>query len=243
MTDYSEFVKALYTPIQKHAAEANWLPVIHCLCDEPVGADMQRSINNAEAYRKAFPKGPPFFSVISSYTGTDSKDPHVRLGLAAHIAEWHGHSEDSVKLLKEKGGDWSFYNGGTNRWAFGYYMYKCVREYDMKFRYAWHINIPAGDPYYSLDCREDDDYSWLNASPEGTLIPSLKIERMRAGLDDYRRLITLERLAKEKNDKDAQKLIEDRMKSFKLGERTHTFPVNDWQEFRTKVSDAIERLR
>jgi hypothetical protein len=246
-TDYSEFIKAVYTAIQKHAESANWIPVDYNLCDEPIGDAINQSINFVTAYRKAFPKGPPYFSIISSYTGNDPNDAHLRLGTTAHIANWNGHSEDALKLLKAGGSDWAFYNGG-NRWTLGDYMFKCVREYDMKFRYHWHYSLPMGDPYYALDGREDDAYSWVNTTPDGTLIPALKFERYREGLNDYRRLITLERLAKAKNDQAALKIIEDRMKTFKLGQRDHDAvfpdnPVNDWQEFRTKVSDAIERLR
>jgi hypothetical protein len=241
MTDYSEFIKTIYTAIQKHSDAENWLPVYYCLSDEPIGADIERSRQNAAAYRKAFPKGPPYFTVISSYAGNDPKDPHLVLGSTAHVADYNLHSEDSVKLLKERDGDWAFYNGG-NRWTYGYYMYKCVREFDMKFRYSWHYNLPMSNPYYALDCREDD-YAWVNASPDGVLIPSMIFERIREGVNDYRRLITLERRAKEKNDKDAQNLIAERMKTFKLGERENKSPVSDWQEFRLKVSDAIERLR
>jgi hypothetical protein len=54
------------------------------------------------------------------------------------------------------------------------------------------LNIVAGDPYYALDCREDD-YAWCNSSPAGDLIPSVHFEQLREGLDDYRRLLTLTR--------------------------------------------------
>ena len=77
-------------------------------------------------------------------------------------------------------------------------MYKAAKQFGMKFRICWHWNAAAGDPYYALDCREDD-YSWCSGSPDGQLIP---VDLLRAssaqGLDDYRRLITLARLAKEK---------------------------------------------
>ena len=48
---------------------------------------------------------------------------------------------------------------------------------------------------------------------------------MREGLDDYRRLITLDRLAKEHPGtpaaKAARELIDTRMKAFHLGQRDH----------------------
>ncbi len=62
---------------------------------------------------------------------------------------------------------------------------------------AWHWNITAGDPFYALDSREDD-YAWALASPDGQLIPTVEFARIAAGLDDYRHLLTLARLAKTK---------------------------------------------
>jgi hypothetical protein len=103
----------------------------------------------------------------------------------------------------------------------------------------------AGDPYYALDCREDD-YAWCNSNAEGELIPSIAFEReMREGLDDYRYLLTLARLAGENDDADARKLIDDRLASFKLGDRQHEalFPTSDWREWRLTMAEAIARLR
>jgi len=128
-----------------------------------------------------------------------------------------------VKLLHELGGDWGFYNGG-DRWTFGEYMYKAAKQFGMKFRINWHWNAAAGDPYYALDCREDD-YSWCSGSPDGQLIPSIYFERLCEGLGDYRRLITLARLAKEHAGTPAaaaaQALIDKRMAAFQLNQRDH----------------------
>ena len=172
---------------------------------------------------------------------------HFRLSNALHVVSWNNHDEPGVALLHAAGSDWAFYNGG-NHWTFGTYMFNAAREYGMKFRISWHWNAAAGDPYYALDCREDD-YAWCNASPAGRLIPSVEFERLREGLDDYRRLITLDRLAKEHPDtqaaRAARELIEARMKSFHLGQRDHDalFPPADWSDFRRQVDDAIEALR
>jgi outer membrane protein assembly factor BamB len=245
-SDYSAFIQAVYSAVQKHADGQGWLPVYYNLCDEPMGEDLVRATENAEAYRKAFPKGPPFFTGATSYDGTDPANPHFRLAQALTVANWNGHSEGSVKLLHDAGGDWAFYNGG-NRWTYGDYLYKCAKEFGLKFRVSWHWNVVAGDPYYALDCREDD-YAWCNASPDGRLVPSLDFERNREGLNDYRRLLTLARLAKEKAGmpaaQAAEKLIADRMASFHLGQRDHDtiFGADDWNAFRARIDDAIERL-
>ena len=245
--DYSAFLKALFDDVRKHAEEKGWIPYYVNLCDEPRGDGLPKSIANAEAYRKAFPQGPPFFTGATSVTDI-AKDPgHFQLAKALHIADLNLHSEESVRAIQAAGSQWAFYNGG-NRWTFGDYMYKTARQFDMKFRISWHWGSLMGDPYYNLDGCEHD-YAWCNAGPNGQLIPSIEFEHLREGLGDYRRLVTLARLAKEKAGTPqavaAEKLIAERMASFKLGQRDHDvlFGLDDWKAFRLKVSDAIDALR
>ena len=242
--DYGKFVRAVFGAVQKHADEAGWLPVYWNIGDEPVGAELLRSAENAEAYRKAFPKGPPFFTAASSFQGSDRKDPHFRLSRALHVADWNLHDGQGVKLLHAAGGDWAFYNGG-NRWTYGVYLYKAAKQYGMKFRLSWHWNSAAGDPYYALDCREDD-YAWCNAGPDGELLPAVHFERLREGLDDYRRLLTLARLARERAGtaagRDGRKLLDDVLGSFELGDR-ELKGVKSFARLRARLDAAIERLR
>ncbi len=243
-SDYSQFIKTVFTAIQEHADAANWLPVYWTIGDEPVGDDVRRAAENAEAYRAAFPKGPPFFSGATSTSSSKPDDPHLRFAKAMHIPALNDHSEESIRAIEQSGTSWGNYNGG-NRWTYGVYMYKAAKQFGMKFRITWHWNVVAGDPYYALDCREDD-YTWCNANADGELISSVMFERdMRGGLNDYRYMITLARLAKEKNDAPAQALIADRLAAFKLGQHEHDalFPMSDWRDFRQKMADAIARLR
>ncbi|MBM4040083.1 MAG: hypothetical protein FJ290_16385, partial [Planctomycetes bacterium] len=120
--DYSAFIKAIYSAVQKHADAAGWLPVYYNLGDEPIGDAVIRASENAEAYTKAFPQGPPFFTFATSYTGGKTDDPHYRLSKAVHIPNWNLHDEAGVALMKEAGRSWAFYNGG-NRWTYGDYMF------------------------------------------------------------------------------------------------------------------------
>ncbi len=101
--DYAEFVKAVYTAIQKHAEQQGWIPVYYNLGDEPLGDDLTRSAENAEAYRKAFPQGPPFFTAASSFSGSDQSDPHFRLSKALHVVDWNGHDEDGGESAAQGG--------------------------------------------------------------------------------------------------------------------------------------------
>jgi hypothetical protein len=245
--DYSEFLKALFGDIQKHAEEKGWLPYYVNLCDEPRDEGLIKSIENAEAYRKAFPKGPPFFAGATSVEDIVKEAGHFRLAKALHVPNLNGHTEASVKAIQDAGNQWGFYNGG-NRWTYGDYMYKAAKQYGLKFRISWHWSSTMGDPYYALDGTEDD-FCWCNASPDGQLVPSIEFEQQREGLGDYRRLQTLARLAKEKAGTPAaaaaEKVISDRLGSFKLGQRDHDalLGLEDWNAQRVKVSDAIEALR
>ncbi len=227
-----------------HAEGAGWLPVYWNIGDEPLGDDLTRSAENAEAYRRAFPQGPPRFTVPSSFTGTNADDPHFRLAKAVHVVAWNLHDAASVDLLHRSGGDWAFYNGG-DRWTYGVYMYKAAKEYGMKYRLSWHWNAVAGDPYYPLDCREDD-YAWCNSGPDGELLPSVQFERLREGLDDYRRLITLARLSNENSNtpagKRAAKLIAEILGTFQLGDRA-TRSAKTYADLRVRLDAAIESLR
>jgi hypothetical protein len=246
-TDYSVFIKAIFTAIQQHADAHGWLPVYWYLADEPLGDDLIRSTQNAAAYKKAFPKGPPIFTGAGSYAGDDPRDPEFLFAKSFQVADWNLHSEASVRLLREAGVDWGFYNDGS-RWTFGDYLYKTVKQFDLKFRLSWHWNAAAGDPYYALDCREDD-YAWCNATPDGRLVPAIHFEQLRAGLDDYRHLLTLARLAKAKAGtpaaQAAEALLARRLNSFKLGQRDHDalFGADDWQTARHQAAEAIDALR
>jgi hypothetical protein len=246
--DYSEFIKVVYTAVQQHAQEKGWLPVYWNLGDEPSGDDLKRSIANATAYAIAFPNGPPFFTAATSLQpGRDANDPSFMLARALHVANLNTHDEAGVNLLHRQGGEWAFYNGGS-RWTFGAYLYKAAKEFNAKFRLSWHWNAVAGDPYYALDCREDDT-AWANATPDGQLVPSVEFARITAGLDDYRYLLTLARLAKAKAGSPAaqaaEALINGRMAAFHLGERDHDrlFGVQDWTAFREQLANAIEALQ
>ena len=246
-SDYSAFIKAIYTAVQQHAREKGWVPVFWNIGDEPAGDELKRSIENAKAYREAFPNGPPFFTAATSLSNHDENDPHFLLARTLHIATFNGHDETNVKMLHDRGGEWSFYNDGS-RWTFGEYMFKTVKESNLKFRLAWHWNAVAGDPYYALDSREDD-YAWANATPDGQLVPSVEFLRISAGLNDYRYLLTLARLAKEKPGtpaaRAAEALIARRMAAFHIGDRKRdrAFGVDDWKTFRQQVGDAIEAFQ
>jgi hypothetical protein len=245
-TKYADFLRAVLTEVDAHARAANWLPAAFNLCDEPIGGDIPPSTANATAWREAAPPG----LLTTGATSVDSAKPNnpaLALARALKIADLNGHDEAAIKAIHDSGGDWAFYNGG-DRWTFGAYMYKCAHKYGMKFRLSWHWNACAGDPYYALDCREDD-YAWCMTNANGDLIPSIQFDRdIRAGIDDYRSMLTLDRLIRQHPNApsaaSARRLLDDKLASFKLGERDHNakWPPEEYRAYRLKLAEAIEAL-
>jgi len=245
-TNYGDFLKAVLNTVDEHARAAGWLPVAYNLCDEPLGDDISPTAENAKAWRDAAPAS-LLTTGATSIASPKPDDPHLPLVKALRIANLNSHDEAAIKIIHDAGNDWAFYNGG-NRWTFGTYLYKCAKEYGLKFRLSWHWNASAGDPYYALDSREDD-YSWCATNANMDLIPSLHFEReIREGLDDYRTMLTLARLLGEKPNHPAaaegRRLLETKLAAFKLGERNHEakWPVEEYATYRLSLAEAIEKL-
>jgi hypothetical protein len=244
--NYVEFLHVILTAVDTHAKQAGWLPVAFNLCDEPQGEDAKAAAANARAWKEAAPPGMRTTGATSVET-VSADDPHLALARALRIPNLNLHSEAAIKAIKEAGSEWAFYNGG-NRWTFGTYMFKCAQQYGMRFRLSWHWNVAAGDPYYALDSREDD-YAWVATNARRELIPTIHFERdIREGIDDYRYMLTLSRLLREKPNHpeatNARKLLADKLASFALGERDHEakWPLSEYRDYRRKLAEAIEKL-
>ncbi len=247
-SDYSQFIKAVFggDPAARRG-QASWLPVYWNLGDEPIGDDLRRAAENAEAYRAAFPSGPPWFTAATSLSTRSRRGRPalpLRQGPARGQPQW-ARRGGRAELLHAAGSDWAFYNGG-NRWTYGVYLYKAAKQFGMKFRLTWHWNATAGDPYYALDCREDD-YAWCNSQSRRRADP-FGLLRAR----DARRAGRLPPPAdalpagrRESTTRRPKSLIQKRLDAFQLGQRDHDplFPPSDWREFRLKMATAIERLQ
>lgn len=183
-----------------------------------------------------------FFTGATSMTGADPKNPHYELCRALPIPSLNDHDEQSIGVITKAGGQFSFYNGGT-RWTYGRYMKMLVMKHHLVLRLTWHCNVIAGDPYYALDCREDD-YCWFNTNAKNELVPStMLLTKVLPGLNDYRYFSMLERLIKENPDHSnhatAQKIFNEMM-NLKAG--TDRSKTVDYTADRTKVTAAIMSL-
>ncbi len=242
--DYVEFLKPVLNLIHSHAQQAGWIPVVYSLCDEPVGDAVKWTKENAEAWKKAAPPDLLLTGFVSLTKGQvqDPKDLHKELAKSLKIACLNLHDEESVKYIRDNGGQWAFYNNGR-RWTYGYYMYKAVKQFDMKFRISWHWNIVAGDPFYPLDCREDD-HAWFVVNEKLELIPLIVGERIREGVDDYRYILTLEKLLKQKPDhsyaQESKRIIDEILNL--AVRRTPPKDLEFYQEHRFRLAEAIEKM-
>ena len=241
--DAADLMRKMWKAIDDHAVANDWVPVAWNLCDEPGGAAIGPIVKNSRMHKEAG-KGlqRTFFMGATSMSGNDPKNPHYELVRALQIPSLNGHDEASIAVIKQAGGRFSFYNGG-NRWTFGRYMKMLVHRHQLALRLTWHYNVVAGDPYYALDCREDDA-CWFNTNARGELVPSMSIlGQILPGLNDYRYLSTLERLIKEKpghRNIDPAKRVFGEMMDLRAG-TDRGYPV-DFEADRTKVAAAIESL-
>ncbi len=198
--DPDAFLKALYKALDAHAVANDWLPVAWCLCDEPIGSAIPPAVKNALAHRRAG-KGlkRTFFMGDTSMRGDDPADPHYELCRALPIASLNAHDAAAISVIHEAGNRFSFYNG-ADRWTMGRYMKALVVKHEMMLRLVWHFHVAVGDPYYALDCREDD-YCWFNTDPAGRFVPSMRfLGEIQPGLNDYRYVTTLQRVLKDRPD-------------------------------------------
>jgi hypothetical protein len=237
------FIKTLYKEIDDHAVKHDWNPVAWNLCDEPSGAAVPGAVKNALAHRQAHEglKRTTFMGA-TSMEGNDPKDPHFDLIKALPIPSLNLHDEKSLAVVHEAGNQFSFYNGGS-RWTYGRYLKMLVKKHGLVLRLSWHYNANAGDPYYALDCREDD-YCWYNSDAEGRMVPSVGfLANIMPGIYDYRYLSTLERLLKEKPEHPAAKSAQEvfqRMIALEAGKDRE--PKADYAKDRAELANAIESL-
>ena len=86
-------------------SQRDWIPVYYNLADEPIGDDLVRSAENAEAYRRAFPKGRLYFTGASSFTGSNRDDPSFPPGEGASMSSsWNDHDEAAVNCSTGRSG-------------------------------------------------------------------------------------------------------------------------------------------
>ncbi len=232
--------KHVFALVDKHSRDAGWIPIAFTVCDEPIGENVSKAAANAALLKEFATDKIQFAGATSMTKGADSN--HLALAQSLSIANYNIHDVWSIEEARKTGG-WSFYNGGS-RWTYGAYMFMLRQKYDMKFRISWHWNCNAGDPYYALDCREDD-YAWANSNARAELVTAVYFERIREGIDDYRYLLALRNLlAKNPGSPaaaEAKALLDEVLALTPAKDREGKNPV-EMQNDRRKAADLVARF-
>ncbi len=162
--DYAAFIKAVYGEIQR-ARGAKAGPG---LLQPGRRADRRRLAARPRTPRPTggrSPRGRPYFTAASSFSGNDrqrSPFPALARPCTWSIGTSTTRRPSSCSTRRAATGPSTT---AATAGPSATYMYKAAKQFGMKFRLSWHWNAAAGDPYYALDCREDD-YAWCNSSPE-----------------------------------------------------------------------------
>lgn len=119
-------------------------------------------------------------------------------------------TREQVQALKEKGVRWGLYNAAigsfdVGRSTFGEALFT-ARYYGASHRLAWHLTGAQNYPYYDLDGRENDAMM-LYPRTDGQLHMALKLEWATQGLEDYRLLLLLERVAQQAGQRGYEALL------------------------------------
>ncbi len=250
--DFNTFINRLWGKLDRHAVKNNWLPVAWNLCDEPSEDRIDGAIKNAQFHR-ALSKGlkrNTFMGATSLY-GNKVKDKRRDLAKALPVAVLNKHDADAIRSISASSNMFGFYNDAS-RWTMGRYMKMLVVKHKLGLRLVWHYNVAAGNPYYALDCREDD-YCWYNSNVQGELVPSAEfLTEILPGLTDYRYLTTLQqKLAVSKKHPNWKKAeaIWKKMMDVEAGvdmnrgmERTKKHQQKLYEEERQQVISAIMML-
>ena len=189
---YLDDLTELTRLVLAHAEEKQWLPVImysstEISNDDLMGPDFNRKLINA--IRKAGK-----VQVVSSVNRPRDVESVKDLDIVMYNAGVPI-NEKTIQAARDAGCKLWFQNIGPTRFNDGLYLLRTGAV----GRRQWALNWFGGDPYSDFEFDRYTGRPYANSaqfmypSPEGTL-PSVQLERMREGVDDYRYFLTLKRL-------------------------------------------------
>jgi hypothetical protein len=181
-------IQIAYEELGRHAKESNWLPVAWALADEPLihGISPQTVIRVFEAHRKAAPQ---MQFVIEDAMGEES---HWAVIPAVDIVCANTPRYKVAEAVRKQKARYWFNNIGTDRFTFGWFLWKAHQEMNVEALFQWGYSTNHGDIYYDLDGFEGDTGVSFTAS-EGQR-PWVAWQLIREGAEDHRYLQTLENL-------------------------------------------------
>ncbi len=235
-----------YTQYCKRLAELGRTKLMLSLADEPsksaeagVHEYYKTTIERLKLYQ-----GIPGLMTSGYYSDIEELIPYFEVSIGG------GLKEEFIKKVKAAGKLCWSYGTPTTRFGYGFYAAK-AKELGVGGCIGWIYQVEQGDPYNSLDGREED-HDMAFPAPGGKVINDILFDRIREGVCDYRHMTTLRKLIAAKKDSPAaaegQKLIDEILASMVPG-NSGGFKGLDAEasrakahEYRTKLSDAILKL-
>jgi hypothetical protein len=242
---FPELLKIVWSAVRDHAKEANWLPILYEMTDEPrVLAQAQSQLELMRLYREHV----PFVNIGGSYSVRwDGKTPFdLAVQEIFKTLAWSSlnlHTQADLDKAKDLGKAIHIYNQGSSRFYFGAYhwaeMHKGVRG-----RMQWHVLALHGYQFFDLDGREPDT-AMINWTSNG-IVPSIHLARCREGADDFRYAVTLWNLAQKQEETPAGKAaiawLEDVSRHIPVGKSKRPDGFMDDEAFRTTCVTRINQL-
>lgn len=174
-------------------------------------------------------------------------------------------TEKRLKMIRDNKCELWLYNMGFSRFGFGFYPWRT----GAKGRYQWFHRSSVVNPYDDFDGNKGGDgrYNMTFPSPDGPPRGTIKLEQMRAGINDMRYIATLEkRMQQLKNSKNpviikelanARQLLEELKNEISVDMRDYHLSKVDAKEagghikkwnsnlcdkYRWKIAEQIMRL-
>ncbi len=173
------------------------IPIVYNFSDEATGYSqkVERDAKRAKRLKQWYPflrRGGFSHSLKPGHKGEELNLSMTDISLSS-VKKYH------AQTLQERGLRWGFYNAAigpfeVGRATFGEGLFS-ARWHGASHRLAWHLTLTQNYPYYDLDGRESDAMM-LFPRMDGSLEVALKMEWATQGLEDYRLLLLLEKLAK-----------------------------------------------
>jgi hypothetical protein len=163
------------------------------LYDEPSTASALQSTIDLVSWYDALPNvnAPSFLS--SGYHSVYSSDPTVynlQQQLFSDADYPYVTFFDETAATSRNGRPWGLYNLRT-RFGYGFYAWMLHKEYGLTEVTAFARGYGKSDPYYTLDGREQD-YAYIFTTKSGELRPTIALEKLALGINDFRYITALE---------------------------------------------------
>ena len=230
---------AFARPYQKMAKERKWPRVTYVLLDEPANEGDLRTnaLKVMEALQPARKEG------ILLTGDINGRNDQV-------FFKWMDYSgmndglnicPATLKSCRDAGSVPWLVNTGKKRFYWGYWFYKASEEFGVEYKEDYAYMTWHGDPFFDLD-QWNPDFCASFPGPDGP-INSPWFEECREGIDDFRYLSMLGKLAKRTGDAEAQNFLKQLLSPVNLDLSENVpWPGRQCDDAREKVAQLIEKL-